>query len=103
MLLQDLLKRNEYNYLDSINFDSLSNQNLLNYPLTKLFVCENVDEEKLKEQIKQYAVDYKYKQVGNLYFVCVSFHTLDDCNNFNNVMNFEHNFDIQDSKNVKYI
>ena len=47
MLISDLLKRKEYNYPDEINFDSLSNQDKLNYPVNKFFVGENVDEYKL--------------------------------------------------------
>lgn len=103
MLFSDLIKRQEYNYPDEINFDSLSNQHKLNYPVNKFFVCENIDEHKLLEQIKLHAIDFKYKSIERLYLVVVAFHSLYDFENFNNKITFDKIFDIVDSKNIKCI
>ena len=103
MLISDLVKRKEYNYSDEINFDSLSNQDKLNYPVNKFFVSENVDEYELFNQIKNHAVDFRIKSVKNLYLIFVSFHCLDDYENFDDEINFDKCFDIEDSKNIKYI
>ena len=113
--LTDLVKRQEYKYLDEINFDSLYNQDKLNYLVNKYFVFENINEAKLLEQIKLHAVDFKYKTIEKLYFVFVSFHSLYDFKNFNSVSvhlnDYQHSFedsfiksfDVKDSKNIKYI
>ena len=103
MLLSDLLKRKEYNYPDEINFDSLSNQHQLNYPVNKFFVSENVDICKLNEQIKNHAVDFRFKSIKNLYLIFLSFHCKDDYEKFDNEINFHKCFHIDDSKDIQHI
>ena len=105
MLLSDLIKRKEYNYPDDINFDSLSNQYQLHYPVNKFFVGQHVDEQNLLKQIKNYAIDYKFKSVKNLYLICVSFHCLDDFEAFDDEINNMNltKFDIEDSKDIAFI
>ena len=103
MLLTDLVKRKEYDYPDEIHFDSLSNQDKLNYPINKLYVCENIDENKLLERIRLHAIDFKYKSVEKLYLIAVAFGSLRDLANFDSEVDFGKIFDIEDSKHVKHI
>jgi hypothetical protein len=101
MILSNLVKRQEFNYPNEINFDSISNQHKLNYPVNKFIVSENINEFQLREQIKLHAVDYSYKSVDKLYLICIAFHSLDDFQNFNNSFTFDKCFDIN-STDVKH-
>lgn len=95
MLLKDLIKRKEHKYVDEIYFDSLSTRKfLINYPLIKFFVSDNIDENKLVEQIKLHAIDFMYRSFDKLYLVCVAFHSVSDFENFNDELKVSNNFDI---------
>jgi hypothetical protein len=97
-----LVKRQEYNYSDEIMFNSRSNKDKVNYPVNNFFVFENIDANKLLQQIELHAIDFKCKTVEKLIIIFVSFHSLYDFENFNNEIIFDKSFDIIDSKNIQY-
>ena len=77
--------------MDSPNFDSSRPiYNELNYPINKFYVWKSVDTDALDEQIKNYAIDFCYRSIccENVSFICVAFHTVEDCNHFTNAFEF---------------
>ena len=104
MPITDLIKRQEYNYPDEIHFNSnsLSNKLKVNYPVNKFFVFENIDQNKLLQQMNLHAIDFKSKTIEKLTIIFISFHSLYDFENFKNEIIFDKSFDISDSKEIQY-
>lgn len=89
--LSEFVKRTEYK--DAENFDSLTSRNKLKYPVTKFFVCENLDGSKLDEQLKLHALDYISKGVQNIWLICVAFHSVEDYEAFDVPMDKAYDID----------
>lgn len=89
LTITELEKRRQYNYDSSMNLDSMTNRQNINYPVNKLFLNDNMDVEKLREQIKKYCLDYFIKTSSNITLLGLCFENEEDYNELNKAMNFQ--------------